>query len=71
MLKSTKKKVVKGWSKELPKYQLARWMALYEGINIIADKAEDRKIDFKDVSLHIPELKRYIDTTAETISKVI
>jgi hypothetical protein len=66
-----KTKVQPGWHKELPKEQLARWMALYEAVNIVADKALERDIKLQKIKWHIPELKRYVDTTSDTISRLI
>jgi hypothetical protein len=30
-------------------YQLCRWTALEEAVNIIGDKCEDRKLDFESI----------------------
>ena len=68
--KNTKsKKSEQGWSKSLPINELARWGALVEGINLIADAAEDKNIPFESISLHIPEIKKYIESTSDIIAK--
>jgi hypothetical protein len=69
MKKNSKKSVKVGWSRKLPTYQLARWGALVEGINIIADKAEERNVPFEKLSLHIPEIKRYIEMTSDIMAR--
>ena len=38
-------------SKNKKLYTLSRWAALYESINMIADKAEEKKIPFEDIEL--------------------
>lgn len=48
---------------------LAKWMALYEAINILADKAEEKGIPFKQVELKPLAIKKYITSTENIILK--
>lgn len=48
-------------------YELCRWSALEEAVNIIGDKCEERKISFDTVELKPLEILRYIDMAADKI----
>jgi hypothetical protein len=48
---------------------IAKWIALYEAINIIADKAEERGKPFKRVELKPLAIKKYISSTENIILK--
>jgi hypothetical protein len=50
-------------------YQLARWAALYESINMIADKAEEKKVSFEKVELKPLKILEYIDSTSDIIMR--
>lgn len=50
-------------------YSLARWAALYESINMIADKAEERNVDFNSVELKPLKILEYIDDTSDIIMR--
>jgi len=50
-------------------YSLARWAALFESINMIADKAEERKISFEKVELKPLKILEYIDSTSDIIMR--
>lgn len=50
-------------------YSLARWAALYESINMIADKAEERKVSFDKVELKPLKILEYIDSTSDIIMR--
>lgn len=50
-------------------YSLARWAALYESINMIADKAEERKISFEKIELKPLKILEYIDSTSDIIMR--
>lgn len=47
----------------------AKWIALYEAINILADKAEEKGIPFKKVELKPLAIKKYISSTENIILK--
>lgn len=50
-------------------YSLARWAALYESINMIADKAEERKVSFERIELKPLKILEYIDSTSDIIMR--
>lgn len=45
--------------------QMARWMSLYEAVNLVADKAQDRGISFDKIDLPPLKLKEYMDSTVD------
>jgi hypothetical protein len=47
----------------------ARWIALYEAINMIADKCEEKNIDFDTVTLDPLEIKDYVESTQDLITR--
>lgn len=48
-------------------YELCRWSALEEAVNIIGDKCDERKINFEAVELKPLEILKYIDMAADKI----
>lgn len=48
-------------------YQLCRWSALEEAVNIIGDKCEDKGIPFESIELKPLDLMKYIDTATDKI----
>jgi hypothetical protein len=48
-------------------YELCRWSALEEAINIIGDKCEDRGIDFDKIQLNPLDIMTYVDTATDKI----
>ena len=48
-------------------YQLCRWAALEEAVNIIGDKCDDRKLDFEQVELKPLEILKYVDDATDVI----
>lgn len=50
-------------------YSLSRWAALYESINMIADKAEERKVSFEKVELKPLKILEYVDSTSDIIMR--
>jgi len=56
---------------EMSTFQLSRWIALFEAINIIADTAEDqgKNIDF----LHITKspLNEYVKSTSDIVYRAL
>ena len=45
----------------------ARWIALYEAINYLADKAEDKGIKFDTLDLKPLKILDYIESTQDII----
>lgn len=56
---------------DMSKFTQARWLALYEAVNIIADKAEDRGTKFETITLKQPALEKYIESTCDSICKCL
>jgi hypothetical protein len=50
---------------------LARWMSLYEAVNIIADKAAEKKIPFDKVELSPLDIRDYMSATEDIYMKKI
>jgi hypothetical protein len=51
--------------------ELARWMSLYEAVNLIADKCDDKGIDFNKVQINPLKVKEYMDSTVDIFHKKI
>jgi hypothetical protein len=48
-------------------YELCRWTALEEAVNIIGDKAEDRGVSFESIDLKPLDLFKYIESATDKI----
>lgn len=48
-------------------YELCRWSALEEAVNIIGDKCEERGIDFEKIQLNPLDIMTYVDTQTDKI----
>lgn len=48
-------------------YELCRWAALKEAVDIIADKCEDRKIEFESFDLKPLDILKYVDTMTDDL----
>lgn len=48
-------------------YQLCRWTALEEAVNIIGDKCEDRDIDFETIQLNPLDIYDYVEKATDNI----
>lgn len=48
---------------------LAKWMALYEAVNLIADKAEERDIPLENVEFKPLDIRDYIESTQDIFLK--
>jgi hypothetical protein len=47
--------------------QLARWIALFEAVNMVADKAEEKNIPFNKVDIKPLAIYRYMESTENII----
>ena len=47
----------------------ARWIALYEAINMIADEAEQRNKKFESLKLSPVKIKKYISSVEDQIQR--
>ena len=45
-------------------FQLARWLALFEGVNLVADKADKEGKAFVCMNIKQPALEDYVDSTS-------
>lgn len=50
-------------------YALSRWAALYESVNMIADKAEEKKLNFDSIELKPLKILEYVDSTSDIIMR--
>jgi hypothetical protein len=48
-------------------YELCRWAALKEAIDIVGDKCDERKIDFNSFELKPLDLLKYVDTATDAL----
>lgn len=48
-------------------YELCRWSALEEAINLIGDKCEERGIDFDKIQLNPLDIMTYVDNQTDKI----
>lgn len=48
-------------------YTLCRWASLKEAIDIVADKCEDKKIDFTTFDLKPSELLHFVDSMTDDL----
>jgi len=51
----------------MPLYELCRWAALKDAIDIIGDKCEDKKIEFESFDLEPLKIQRYVDTATDVL----
>lgn len=55
----------------LSNYQLAGWAALMDGVNLIAEVAEERGADFEKVKIDQIALYKYVDEKKDSILQEI
>lgn len=48
-------------------YELCRWTALEEAVNVIGEKCDERKINFDTVELKPLEILKYVDSATDKI----
>ena len=48
-------------------YELCRWAALKEAIDIIGDKCEDKKIEFESFDLKPLDILKYVDMMTDDL----
>jgi hypothetical protein len=48
-------------------YTLCRWASLKEAIDIVADKCDDRKLDFNTFDMKPAELLHYVDSMTDDL----
>lgn len=50
---------------------LARWMALYEAVNIIADKGEEKNIPLEEIEFKPLDIRDYMNSTEDIFLRKI
>jgi hypothetical protein len=48
-------------------YELCRWAALKEAVDIIADKCEERKLNFETFDLKPLDILKYVDSLTDDL----
>lgn len=48
-------------------YELCRWSALEEAVNLIGDKCEERGVDFESIQLNPLDIMTYVDGQTDKI----
>lgn len=48
-------------------YELCRWASLKDAIDIIAEKCEEKKIDFEDFDLEPLKILKYVDSATDVL----
>jgi hypothetical protein len=57
---------------DMSTYELCRWAALKDAVDIIAEKCEDRKLDFETFELKPLDILKFVDSlTDDLYNKVI
>ena len=51
----------------LSDYEISRWIALQEAMELIGDKCDERNIDFETVELKPLEILKYVDNASDVI----
>ena len=54
---------------EMTFFEMARWLSLVEAVDVIAEKAEDRKINMEDVDFKPLAIQKYVEATCDSICK--
>jgi hypothetical protein len=64
------KNSLKNWDKAYSEAsELARWICIYEAVNMIADKAEEKKLSFKDIDIKPLAIYKYMESMEDIILK--
>ena len=50
---------------------LAKWMSLYEAVNYIADKADEKQIPLEDIDFKPLDIRDYIESTQDIFLRKI
>ena len=56
---------------DMSDFTKARWLALYDGVNIIAEKAEEKGINFEELIIKPGALEKYVEGTCDIICRQI
>jgi hypothetical protein len=67
MKQKTYEKVSEVDLEQMSLYELCRWSALEEAVNLIGDKCEERGIDFEKIQLNPLDIMTYVDGQTDKI----
>jgi hypothetical protein len=67
MKQKTHEKVSEVDLNKMSVYELCRWSALEEAVNIIGDKCEERGINFEEIQLNPLDIMTYVDSQTDKI----
>ena len=67
MKQKTHEKVSNVDLEQMSLYELCRWSALEEAINLIGDKCEERGMDFEKIQLNPLDIMTYVDNQTDKI----
>jgi len=71
-IKNKKDDQLKWWEKTHDEAsQLARWICLFEAVNMIADKAEEKKLPFDKLDIKPLAIYKYMEATENIILKKV
>lgn len=48
-------------------YEMCRWAALKDAIDLVADKCEEKKVDFQTFDLKPLDLLKYVDSATDDL----
>lgn len=64
------KKTLENWDKIYKETsELARWICLYEAVNMIADKAEEKNLSFDEIDIKPLAIYKYMESMEDIITK--
>ena len=55
----------------MDRFEEARWLALMEAVNIIADECEDRGKSFDELKISPLDVEKYIESTCDIFARKI
>lgn len=55
----------------MPSFEIARWQALMDAIEILNEKCEDRKQDFNTLDIKPKAVEKYIESTCDLYCRSI
>ena len=56
---------------DMTQYEVSRWLALLDAVNIVADNAEKNGMHFSEMQIKQTAIETYVDSTCTTILKAI
>lgn len=56
---------------KMSNFELSRWIALFEAVNIIAEKANDVGSNFENINIKQPAIEKYIESSCDNICRYL